>query len=119
MKRLVALALIFSVGPASAALAGEGLLESASRLVRAQVQSSPVPNTVSPAQAGLRAPKRSGDAVRSNLQAPQGQPAIETARWGKGRKFAVALGIAAGFVGILYAIDHSVEDNTPSSLGQR
>lgn len=111
MRRLVVLALIFSLAHVPAAVAGESLLESGKRAARALAERQLQP----PA-----APADRATAPKSlNLQDPQGQPGLATSGLGRRSKIFIALAAAVGFAGLAYAIDQGVEDNTPSSLGLR
>ncbi|MGH9383345.1 MAG: hypothetical protein ACRD2N_03500 [Vicinamibacterales bacterium] len=126
MTRVLAVALAFSLGDTATALAAGGLLEAASRIARqhVQFQAGPVP-TPSPARiaqlpARAQPPwKVRGDDVRRARDASQGPSGLASSGMSKGRKFAIAIGLVAGFAGIVYVVDHAVEDSTPSSLGER
>ena len=106
-KRLLGVVLVFAIGHASPALAGESLLASATRLVREAGSEA--------ATAALRAspPRRVG----AFAQASQGVVATSGLR--KRTKLMIVVGAAAAFAGTAYAIDHRVRDVTPSSLGTR
>jgi hypothetical protein len=129
MRRLTALALAFVVGNASLAVAGETLLETASRVAREQTTLQTKPSngaawattpraadrTVLPRTVG-RTPQED---VRLALQGPQGVPSLETSGMGKGKKWLIVAGVVGALAGIMLAIDGGVEDNTPSTLGTR
>jgi uncharacterized protein (DUF2461 family) len=99
MKRSLVFALMLSLGHASVALAGETLLQSGKRITRQVTKALP-----------------------SRAQQPALQAQTTTlAQTGmrKRTKFLIAMGIAGAFAGVAIAVDHGVEDSTPSSLGQR
>ncbi len=111
MKRLVVFALALSLGQSSVAFAGETLLESARRVTRQVTeaqQEQPKKNAVE-----IKRPAQ----PRASLQ--QGQQSLEASGMRKRTKWMIVMGAVVGFVGAAYAIDHSVEDFTPSTLGTR
>jgi hypothetical protein len=119
MSRLVIFTLILSVAHAPAVLAGDSLLESAQRATRELVasQASPAPASVATVKpAPIPDAKRRAELA---YQGGQGQPGLAQSGLGKGTKIMIAFAAIAGFVGVAYAIDQGVEDNTPSSLGLR
>jgi len=99
MRRSLVFALMLSLGHASVALAGETLLQSATRITQ-QVTKAPPPRAQQPA-----------------LQTQTTTLAQTGMR--KRTKFLIAMGIAGAFAGVAIAVDRGVEDSTPSSLGQR
>jgi len=123
MNRSIAFALVIALGQSSVAFAGESLIASATRVVRettAQPAQAPrvesragFPVTV-PASTGVResAPKKEVFAQGQGGTVSQGG-------MGKKTKWMIYAGAIAAFVGTAYAIDHSVKDVTPSSLGTR
>lgn len=112
MKRSLVVALILSLGPAPAAIAGETLLQSGRRITRQLEAARPAP---APSALDLR--RRPVDArSRAALQA---QTTLAQTAMRKRTKILIGMGIAVAFGGVAYAIDRSVEDNTPSSLGLR
>jgi hypothetical protein len=125
MRQVLVLAVIFSLGNTSIAQAGETFLESASRIalrhVRAQSESGldakRAPEKYVSAPPSIE--RRPGGPNRTVQAAQEQAPGLERSAMGKGTKLAIALGILAGVAGIFYAIDRSVEDNTPSSRGER
>lgn len=101
MKRLLAIALVVSLGGASSAWAEGSLLGTGTRIVR-------------------QAAAIEGKAVKPVARAMQaGQPGLETSGMSKRKKIFIALAIGVGFAATAYTIDHKVLDVTPSSLGQR
>jgi hypothetical protein len=118
MNRLLVFALVASIGNASAAFAEESLLTSGARHVQqiaaTDSAASATPAATLPAGAALTLGKKTSPAF-------QAQPAgtLSKSGMGKGTKAMIYLGLAAGFIGSVYAIDHGVKDITPSSLGTR
>ena len=126
MTRVLVFALVASLGIAPVACAGETLLTSATRIVSdlAHAQSAPT--------SAVRAnERRSTDLASGHLaawvtkavpDAPQGQltqPGLASSGIRKRTKVAIAIGVAAGFAAMAYAIDRHVENTTPSTLGTR
>lgn len=105
MKRLMVFALIATLGNTSLALAEESLLSAGTRQVK-QLASQSATTAASPVAAPLAA-------------AMQGGKTLQSSGLKKSTKWLIAIGAVAGFVGAAYAIDQSVEDNTPSTLGTR
>jgi len=100
MRRVLVLALIASLGNASAALAGETLLASATRIAR---DAASIRESVAGSAPALA----------------QGQPALATSGMSKRKKIVIALIARAGFAATAYTIDRKVQDVTPSTLGTR
>lgn len=125
MNRSIAFALLISLGHTSAALAGESLMASASRVVRegtALAASRPKPGRAEPlglsvaARGGVRgSPANTSDAAAQR----EGGGAVASSGMSKKTKLSIYLGVAAAFIGTAYAIDHRVRDVTPSTLGTR
>lgn len=103
MRRVLVLPLVLSLGNTSAALAGETLLASATRIAR---EAAPV------------ASSRESVSGRARALA-QGQPALATSGMSKRKKIVIALIAGVGFAATAYTIDHKVQDVTPSTLGTR
>jgi hypothetical protein len=118
MNRLLVFALMISLGNASVAVAGETLLQAATRaaeeLVAAEASSAQAAHARA-AVPGLN--KTTPERQRVNFQ--QAPPGLQSSGLGRGSKLLIGLGIAASFVGIAMAIDSRVEDNTPSTKGER
>jgi hypothetical protein len=129
MRRLTALALVLVVGNASMAVAGETLLESASRVARetANLPGTPIntasrvaaPRTERKAELARTVGRTPQEDIRAALQGPLGAPALETSGMGKGRKWMIAGGVIAALAAIMLTIDGNVEDPTPSTAGTR
>ena len=103
--RVLVMIAVVALGPVTPALAGGSLLQSANRLAQQVGREVPIPAS----SAGLDAPSRT--------LAAQATPAEN----GMSRRKKVFIAIVAvlGVAGGMYAIDHRVEDNTPSSKGTR
>jgi hypothetical protein len=123
MNRLLVFALVASIGNASAAFAEESLLTSGARHVQ-QIAVADSTASATTASATTAASLPAGSAVTVGkksspaFQAQQGGN-LSKSGMGKGTKTMIYLGMAAGFVASVYAIDHGVKDITPSSLGTR
>ena len=110
MKGLVALALVASIGNATTALAGETILKSGARHVQQLATTSASTSAASTtATQSKTAPSL----------ASQGASTLSKSGMSKGKKVLIYAGLAAAFVGGAWAIDHRVNDITPSSLGTR
>jgi hypothetical protein len=112
MRRFVAFAVIAALSNTSIAFAGETLRSVAERVTRdANSQASPSSKPIVPT------------AVQKNwgnsLMAMQEGGAVSASGMRKRTKVLIYLAAAVGVVGTWYAIDHRVEDNTPSTLGTR
>lgn len=99
--RVLVLSGVMAVGQVPAAFAGGSIVQSAIRLAQ---------------QAG-RQPVAAPVAARS-VSAAQGS-SLAGSSMSKRKKVLLALVAGLGVAGAFYAIDHSVLDNTPSSLGLR
>ena len=106
MRRVVVFALVLWLGNTSAAMAGETLLASAARLAREAARDQPPSQTTSAA-------------ALSTLMAQQAPPVLASSGMSKRMKALIWLAAGVGFAATAYAIDHKVQDNTPSSLGTR
>lgn len=119
MKKLLVFALIALVGNTPLLFAEESLLRAGARHVQELSRSET--GAASAPRAPIATPLV---VVGSRAVAPAalqggGSKTLQSSGIGKGAKWMIALGAAAAFLGTVYAIDHSVEDNTPSSLGTR
>lgn len=116
MNRLLAFALVISIGNASAAFAGESILTSATRHAKA-IAAADV-TTAAPATT-----LPSGVVVASGITAPAAFQAqggnLSRSGMSKGKKAMIYIGLAVGFAASVWTIDHKVLDVTPSSLGTR
>lgn len=118
MKRLFVLALIASLCYAPSAFAAESLLQSAARVAKEMSQNGEAVLSVAPSTA-VPGATVAGTPLASAATATQPGPGLSESGLSRGKKLLIGLAIAAAFVGIVYTIDHSVEDNTPSSRGER
>jgi hypothetical protein len=119
--RTVAILVVISICHTPLALAGDTLREAAvratDRLVAAEAASprATPPNLwAAPAVAKVAKPRRSANALQ---QIPRGLE--EATGMGTGMKVLLGVGIAAVLGGIMLSIDSKVEDNTPSTRGER
>jgi hypothetical protein len=115
MTRVTALALAGSLALAAPAAAAESLLASATRHVHEAARRDIVPPA--PPRASAPAPARA--ARRRSADNQDQTPGLAPSGMSKGKKIMIGAALAAGFVAVVYAIDHSVEDNTLSSRGLR
>jgi hypothetical protein len=117
MNRFLVLALVASLGNASAVFAGESILTSGARHVQQlAVESSAAASTASiPTTAGPLVTV--GKASMPSFQAEGGT--LSKSGMGKGKKTMIYVGLAVAFAATVWTIDHNVLDITPSSLGTR
>ena len=94
-----------ALGQVPAAVAGGSLLHSANRLAQQAGRELPATGV-----AGRPAPSRFATAEQGTL-AESGMS--------KRKKWFITIAAVLGVAGGIYAIDHGVEDNTPSSKGTR
>jgi hypothetical protein len=114
MKRLAVLTLVTSLGLATPVFAADSVLATATRLTRDAVRRD-APVKVAPAASAARARASRGSGAERQDQTTG---LIQTGM-GKGKKIFIGVAIAAAVTGVIYAIDHGVDDNTPSSQGLR
>jgi hypothetical protein len=115
MNRLLAFALVASIGNASAAFAGESLLTSGARHVQQlAVSESSSTSAAAAAPDGIVPTARK---ATPSYQAEGGN--LSKSGMGKAKKTLIYVGLAVGFAASVWAIDHHVLDVTPSSLGTR
>jgi hypothetical protein len=108
MRRVVVFALVLWLGGSPAALAGETLLASASRLAREVARAEASSRTTS-----VVAPRNMFAAAQ------QGMPSVASSGMSRRKKAFIWLAAGVGFAATAYAIDHKVRDVTPSTLGTR
>ena len=117
MNRLLVLALVASIGNASAVFAGESILTSGTRhaqqLAVAESSAPATPAAPSPAGATVAV----GQKATPSFQADGAT--LSRSGMGKGKKALIYIGLAVGFAASVWTIDHKVLDITPSSLGTR
>jgi hypothetical protein len=120
--RIVATAVLISMCHVPFAFAGDTLRQAAVReaekLAAAEVAAARANQTASAPIPAVVADRPVGKKPQANFQqAPRG---LEGASGLSTRmKILIGVGIAAAVVGIMSAIDGSVEDNTPSTKGER
>jgi len=118
MNRLLAFALVASIGNASAAFAGETILTSGARHAQElAVADAAATSTAVAATAPAGAIVKVGQKATPSFQAEGGT--LSKSGMGKGKKTMIYAGLAAAFVLTVWTIDHNVLDITPSSLGTR
>lgn len=119
MYRLVVIALLASLGDASAAFAEGSLLKSGARHVQqlARSDSGSMVTAASPSPAG--AGVAIGGKNVASLQTGPGPGTLSGSGMRKRTKLMIAIGIGAGFAAGAWTIDHHVLDVTPSSRGTR
>jgi len=117
MNRLLVIALVASIGNASAAFAGESILISGARhaqqLAVADASASSTTTVATPAGATVAV----GQKATPSFQAEGGT--LSKSGMGKGKKTLIYVGLAVAFAATVWTIDHNVLDITPSSLGTR
>ena len=119
MKRLLVFALLVSMGNTSLVFAEESLLKSGVRHVQ-QLSRSETTSTTATRTPLFGAPLVAmGKAPVAPALLQDGPKTLQTSGMGKGLKWMIAAGAAAALLGTWYAIDHGVEDVTPSTLGTR
>ena len=101
LLRLIVLTAVVASWPVTPVLA-ESLLQSGTRLARQASQQMPVP---------VRA--------AASRSAGYEQAAVAESGMSKRKKLFIAIGAFVVAAAGMYAIDHGVEDNTPSSKGTR
>jgi hypothetical protein len=122
IMRAVAIAVMISMCHAPLALAGDTLREAAvraaDRMVAAEAAASARASKTS-VTATTAAVTRRADRRRpaNSQQLPRGLE--ESTGMGTGMKVLLGVGIAAALGGIMMSIDSKVEDNTPSTRGER
>jgi len=123
MNRLLVLTLIASFGSSSVAFAGEGLVQSASRVIaetgRTRVTAPPAAATHAPmiaTQASTFLNRIDGSKKEALAQE---QSVVSKSGLGKGKKMLIYAAIGVGFAASAYAIDRHDLNLTPSSLGTR
>src|SRR4051812_27556415 len=119
MNRLLAFALVASMGHVSAAFAEESLLTAGTRHVQQLAVAAPAAASTTsatlPATAVVTQGKRTP--ALAYQQAEGGN--ISKSGMKKSTKALLYIGIAVGFAASVWTIDHNVLDVTPSSLGTR
>lgn len=115
MKQLLVFTLVASLCHAPAAFAAESILQSATRVAHEMARSGEAVLTTD----GHAVTPSGVATARPAATTTQAGPGLSESGLGKGKKTLIGLAIAAAVAGIIYKIDHSVVDNTPSSKGER
>ena len=120
--RIVAVAVLISMSHVPAVIAGETLRQAAvreaDRLAAAEASVARARQNMSLQTPAVVAKRPAAKKPRVNFQ--QSAPGLEGAGGiGTRTKILIGAGVAAALVGIMAAIDGSVEDNTPSTKGER
>lgn len=118
MKRLLVLALLVSVGNTSLVFAEESLLKSGVRHVQ-QLSRSETTSTTATKTPIFGAPIVTVGKTPAPALMQDGPKTLQSSGIGKGMKWMIVAGATAALLGTWYAIDHGVEDVTPSTLGTR
>jgi hypothetical protein len=120
MSRLVALTVVISLSASPLTFAGEGLMQSGTRIVRQQVTSEARPSPAPVRSLAANESAASSGFNASNAAAMQEGPAVlSKSGMSKRTKVMIYLAAGVGLAGTAWAIDHKVLDVTPSSLGTR
>jgi hypothetical protein len=121
IMRMLAIAVVISMCHVPTAFAGETLREAAARaadrLVAAEAASSRTGRTGAAATATVVTRRADTRRPANSQQIPSGLD--ESTGMGTGMKVLLGVGIAAVLGGIMMSIDSKVEDNTPSTRGER
>jgi len=117
MNRLLVIALVASIGNASAAFAGESILTSGARHAQQLAVADATANSTTPVATPAGATVTVGQKQTPSFQAEGG--ALSKSGMGKGKKTLIYVGLAVAFAATVWTIDHNVLDITPSSLGTR
>ena len=119
MNRLLVIALVASIGNASAAFAGESILTSGARhaqqLAVADASVEHAPRRLRPPAGATVDGRPEGDALVPGRR----RHALEERNGEKARRRMIYVGLAVAFAATVWTIDHNVLDITPSSLGTR
>ena len=116
MNRLLAFALVASIGQASAAFAGESILTSGTRHVQELAVTAPT----STSSSDLSRVSTAVTVVKPAVSAYQGSTGnLSKSGMSKGKKALIYIGLGVGFAAGAWTIDHHVLNVTPSSLGTR
>ena len=118
--RTVVVAVVISMCHVPVALAGDTLREAAvraaDRLVAAEVASARAKRTEATQTMAVVKKPLPGKPRANFQQTPRG---LEGSGMSTGWKLLIAGGVAAALAGIMLSIDGQVEDNTPSTKGER
>ena len=118
MNRLLAFALVASIGNVSVAFAEESLLTSGARHVQQLAVADAVAASTTAATLPATAVMTLGTRTAPAYQQAEGGN-LSKSGMKKSTKALIYIGIAVGFAASVWTIDHHVLDVTPSSLGTR
>jgi hypothetical protein len=123
MNRLLVFTLIASFGSGSVSFAGEGLAQSASRVVEATARTQSMTTTAVASHTPMIATQASTllkrtEASKEALFA-QEQPVVSKSGLSKSKKLLIYAAVGVGFTAAAFAIDRHDLNLTPSSLGTR
>jgi len=120
MVRLVALTVVMSLGISPMTYAGEGLLESAARIVRQEVAGPLGRAATTNRTSGTGSARPATGQSAPRFAALQGQTEVLSKSGMRTRtKVMIYLAAGVGLAAAAWQIDHHVLDVTPSSLGSR
>jgi hypothetical protein len=118
--RIVAIAVVISMCHVPAVFAGETLRQAAARaadqLAAAEAAAARAKRTEATRTVAVAKKPLAGKPGANFQQAPRG---LEGSGMSTGWKILIAGGVAAALAGIMLSIDSQVEDNTPSTKGER
>ncbi len=119
-SRILVFTLMTSLGSGSLAFAGEGLLQSGSRIVQepGRSQGQMATSNTRPIFSNDALVNRI-DPARSGMLLGQDQPVLEKSGMRKRTKLLIYVAAGVGFAVTAYTIDHHVLNVTPSTLGTR
>ena len=118
--RIAAIAVLISMCHVPAAFAGDTLREAAvraaDRLVAAEAAAARTKRTEATGTVAVAKKPLAGKPRANFQQTPRG---LEGTGMSTGWKVLIGAGVAAALAGIMLSIDGQVEDNTPSTKGER
>ena len=118
MSRLVALTVVISL-TSSFTFAGEGLMQSGTRIVQQQVTQDAHSAPAVSVAVSKPSLKPAGFSASSPAAMQEGPAVLSRSGMSKRTKVMIYLAAGVGLAGTAWAIDHHVLDVTPSSLGTR
>ena len=119
MSRLVALTVVISLSASPVTFAGEGLMQSGTRIVQQQVAQDARPAPDASRSVAANNSGKSGFSASNAAAMQEGPAVLSKSGMSKGTKVMIYLAAGVGLAGTAWAIDHKVLDVTPSSLGTR
>jgi|SRR5215467_12193138 len=119
MSRLVALTVVISLSASPVTFAGEGLMQSGTRIVQQQVVQDARPAPDASRSVAANNSGKSGFSASNAAAMQEGPAVLSKSGMSKRTKVMIYLAAGVGLAGTAWAIDHKVLDVTPSSLGTR